>query len=360
MWFEREPLSVGGSYKLKGSGTMPLFPIRNIVSPLFLLTLLTSAGVASPVREDSSPQSKGTGQQRLSPQTFQTHITYVGKNEGRAPLTFESFKGLIFFKALINGEPATVLLDNGFGHTVLDAGFARRIGVNAHDIEKSFKTGTGEMALGVATRITLDIPHQLHLSTAVGVVDFASLIAKIHHPIDAVVGEDHLNHMAIGIWPGRRALQFAPSGAIVPGTETHSRVIPLIDGDRIDAKLNGQPVNLKVDLGSDAMVSLSPTAWKRIFPNDSSAAIGTSIRAEGMNLTTRRLPDNKLAFSGFEAGGVVVESSGPLPDSEDGLLGEGILSHPDIILDIPAKKLVLMRDAAPSDAASVTQAPKPE
>jgi len=108
------------------------------------------------------------------------------------------------------------------------------------------------------------------------------------------------------------------------------------------------------------VVTLSDAAWKRIFPDDSKATQAYSTRIEGANLAGRRITGNTLSFSGTNIEGARIDSSGPLPGSQDGLLGQGILSTVDFILDIPAKKLILMRELRPGETASPSNEAEPK
>lgn len=290
----------------------------------------------------------------------QAKITFVGRDMGWTPLAFERFHGVIFFQGIINGVPATILLDNGFSHTTLDAGFARRIGLNIRETGKTARSGTGEVSLGMAEGVSIEVPHQLNLTTATGVVDFSAVSARIKHPIDAVLGGDLLGQLALSIYPSQKILMLVPTGRVTPRADMHSREIPLVSRDQIDAQINGQAVRLQIDLGSDGVVSLSDAAWKRIFPNDGQATKGASTRFEGADLAVRRIPGNKLTFAGVNVEGVPVENSGPLPGNQDGLLGQGILGTADIILDIPAKKLILMREAKPGEVSGTPSGENPK
>jgi hypothetical protein len=320
---------------IQGISPMPIHPLRSSIIRLASMLAMSAIGTAAIAQEAPAPvQTKQ-----------QATVTFLGKNMGWKPLAFERFRGVIFFHGVINGVPATILLDNGFSHTTLDAGFARRVGLNIRETGKTARSGTAEVSLGMAEGVSIEIPNQLNLTTATGVIDFLPLAARLKHPIDAVLGGDILGQLAISILPSRKILMLAPTGRATPRAGTHSREIPLVSGDQIDAEINGQPVRLQIDLGSGGAVSLSDDAWKRIFPNDDHATKGVSLRIEGADLPTRRIPGNKLTFSGAVMEGVPVENSGPLPGNQDGLLGQGILGKVDIILDIPAKKLILIRNA---------------
>jgi len=169
------------------------------------------------------------------------------------------------------------------------------------------------------------------------------MAGHLGRPVDAVLGGDLLGLMALGIFNQNHRLAFVPSGAINPKAGAHSRQFPLINRDEVAAELNGEPVRLQVDLGSNQAVSLSDKAWHRIFKDDSKALPSVTVRAEGAELPARYLPDNRLAFSGFQAEGVPVVTSGPLPGDREGLLGQAVLSKAEVVLDIPAKTMTFVR-----------------
>ncbi|QSR20421.1 MULTISPECIES: aspartyl protease family protein [Novosphingobium] len=134
-------------------------------------------------------------------------------------------------------------------------------------------------------------------------------------------------------------------------TKAHSREIPVVSGDQIEAEINGHPVRLQIDLGLNGVVTLSDAAWNLVFPNDNQQAEGSSHRIEGANLMTRRTLGNRITFAGSTVEGAPVDNSDPLPGTQDGLLGQGLLERAEIILDIPAKKLIVMRALRPGETA---------
>nr|WP_086492951.1 retropepsin-like aspartic protease [Novosphingobium panipatense] len=314
-----------------------LVPAVVAATMLHAAPALSQTALANPV---AVIDKAATASQNLN---VQVNITYVGKNNGWAMVPFERHMGLIFFQAVINGKPANVVLDNGFSHSVLSAEFARSIGVETEDLVMPFQTGTANAPVKLARGITLEIPHQLHSSTAMGVLDLAAMAGHLGRPVDAVLGGDLLGLMALGIFNQNHRLAFVPSGAINPKAGAHSRQFPLINRDELAAELNGQPVRLQVDLGSNQAVSLSDKAWHRIFKDDSKALPSVTVRAEGAKLPARYLPDNRLAFSGFQAEGVPVVTNGPLPGDREGLLGQAVLSKAEVVLDIPAKTMTFVR-----------------
>ncbi|NML13078.1 hypothetical protein HHL08_23610 [Sphingobium sp. AR-3-1] len=334
-------------------------PIRAQFSRVIHIASVLALGMTSSTAiAQNAPPPLQTEQQATL--TYVSHIAYVGRSEGWTPLTFERFQGLIFFQGKINGVPATIALDNGFSHTTVDAAFARRIGLTIRETDKAARTGTGEVPFGIAESVSIEAPNQLRLDGAAAIVDFSAVSARMQHRLDAVLGGDLLGQLAISIHPSQNILMLVPSGSATPRAGMHSREIPLVAGDQIEGQINGQPVRLQIDLGSNGVVTLSDAAWQRIFPDDSKATRADSTRIEGVNLVGRRITGNTLSFSGTKIEGAPVDNSGPLPGSQDGLLGQGILSTVDFILDIPAKKLILMRELRPGETASPSNEAEPK
>jgi predicted aspartyl protease len=323
------------------------------IASVLALGMTSSTAIAQ-----NGPPPFQTEQQE--PHTYVGNIVYVGRGEGWTPLTFERFQGLIFFQGKINGAPATILLDNGFSHTTLDAAFARRIGLTIRGTDKTARSGTEEVPFGISEGVSIEAPNQLRLDGVAAIIDLSAMSAGMQHRIDAVLGGDLLGQLAISIHPSRNILMLVPSGSATPRPGMHSREIPLVAGDQIEGQINGQPVRLQIDLGSNGVVTLSDDAWKRVFPDDSKATKVDSIRVEGANLAGRRITGNTLSFSGTKIEGAPVDNSGPLPGSQDGLLGQGILSTVDFILDIPAKKLILMRELRAGETASPSNEAEPK
>lgn len=209
-----------------------------------------------------------------------------------------------------------MLLDNGFTYSAVDTDFAHRLGIDIKGTGRVLNSGTGAVSMRLAPDVVIDVPHQVHIRTTLTVIDFSRLAGEIDHPIDGVLGGDLLDQMAVGIYPAAKRLILMPSGSIKPRPGIHSREVPLVAGDHIDARINGRQVRLRVDLGSDSLVTLSDDAWNAILGDRADARSGSAVRVEGDRLVAERAGGNTLAFSGFEADGVVIDHSGALPDHE--------------------------------------------
>lgn len=270
----------------------------------------------------------------------QLQITYVGSTEGWAPISFERYRNEIFFEATINGTKASVMLDNGVDSSMIDTGFAKRAGIRLGAAARSMATGTAEVPGRYADDVRLDIPHHVSVSGPLIARDLEPLATIMGHPIDAVLGGDVVNTMAIGVIGSRHLLYLMPSGKIAP--QEKSVTVPLVNGSEVEAAINGKPNRLYVDLGSNGAVDLSNESWLRSIPEGVAVRRGQSTNGEGAIRTELTAANNDVTIGGATAHGVTIGRAGTIPRGSDGLLGNAFLSHFDVVLDVQAGKLVLM------------------
>jgi predicted aspartyl protease len=276
-------------------------------------------------------------------------VTFVGKDEGWAPVPVEHFRGLIFFKGKINGTDANILLDNG-SPTTIDAAFARRLGLaTLRELTKG-NTGSAQMARHLVQNGQIEVPHQATLSGPLQTLDFQPLAKLTGHPIDAMLGGDVLKVMALVLVADN--LYLVPSGSV--HFQGNPANLPLVEGDRIAVQIDGKPVTLALDLGSNGTVSLSARGWQKVMPGDVKIESSQQSNAEGVARTIQRSPGHVLQIGPIRVDGVTVPNVGASPDAVDGLLGAAFLSHFQMILDIPAKNLSL----APASPAAAPAAQK--
>ncbi|MDF0490149.1 retropepsin-like aspartic protease [Sphingomonas sp. H39-1-10] len=283
------------------------------------------------------------GQDKVSPGPDKTHrqvqITYVGSTEGWAAVPFERYRNEIFFKATINGVEANVLLDNGTGSSELDTGFAVRAGLRPEGPNRGVDTGSARVPERLVKNVEMAIPHHLTASGTFMTSDLAPLAKIMGHPIDAVLGGDVLNTMAVGVITSTRSLYLMPSGKVTPNAGI---AVPLINGTQVEAEVNGKPVRLYVDLGSNGIVNLSDDAWQRVIPSTSPVVKSQFTNGEGVIRTSLRSSDNTLKLGAATSTGIDIVNRGRDPRGSDGLLGGGYLGHFDVVLDVQAKKLFLI------------------
>ena len=256
-----------------------------------------------------------------------------------APVPYEAVKGDILFQATVNGRPASVLLDNGTERTLVDAGFAQRLGIGLRAFTGQAVTGAStRLAMSGTDTVTMEAPHAFTIKGPLVAIDLTPMSTALGRRVDAVLGADMLDHFAVMIQPGKRLLSLAASGNITGQAGTV--VVPLIEGNLIEAEINGQPVRLRVDLGFNGVIRLTDAAWQRAFPAGSTGA-GSQTTADGVTRITRS-GRAELRIGDVRARNVAVDS-GYAPDgASQGLLGNGFLSRGTSVLDVKKKQLMLV------------------
>ena len=256
-----------------------------------------------------------------------------------APLTYESSQGLILFQAMINGQPATVLLDNGADRTTLDVNFVRRLGVTLRPLSGQAVTGSAARLMMSGTgSVTFEAPSAFVITGPLVAIDLKPVSTALSRRVDAVLGRDMLDNFAIMIEPNRRKLSLVPSGGIAGGTS--SMVVPL-DGASIDAEINGKAVKLKIDLGFSGAVRLTDAAWKRVVPYGGPNFAGSQTTADGIERQTSALKAD-LLLGRLVARGIIVHSGYEPADAVDGILGQEFLSRGTFVVDVGKHQLLLV------------------
>lgn len=131
-------------------------------------------------------------------------------------MTFDLYAGSrIYIPATVNGVETEVLLDSGAEMTVLDKGFAERLGL----------TPTGDVAAvgtgGVGTAqfvggVTLDLDGIVFADRTVAVIDLAAIGQAIGRPLPVILGKDAFNGLIVDIDFPARAIAFHESTAFAP------------------------------------------------------------------------------------------------------------------------------------------------
>jgi len=264
--------------------------------------------------------------------------------DGWAPVPYELSHGVILLKATINGQPITMLLDNGTSDTMIDEGYARRNGIPIGKPTKSAVTG---VSTTLSTRRTdsvqLGVPHALTITGPLIAMDLTTMSKALGQQIAAVLGADVLDHIAFMVRPDQQKVVLIGSGGITvgPGALT----VPLLDGHQIDATVNGIPVKLEVDFGSNGVVSLNDPAWRRAIPAGAAIETGSHISADGVNRVEQRTK-GELRVGSASVRDAPIDNGYTRTDKGDGLLGNGFLSKAGVIVDVQEKKLILIPQRA--------------
>lgn len=266
------------------------------------------------------------------------------------PAPYEQFRGEILFQATINGQPATVLLDNDSQPTLIDQDFARKAGIRLGEATGNISTGTGRLSSRSTEAVRLDVPHMVTVEGELLATDLGPMSAAMGRPIAAVLGGDVLDRVAVMVRPDTHRLSIIGSGGIT--ASAGAIVVPLKAGNHMDALVNGQAVDLEVDFGFSVAVRLTDAAWRRIFPAGGAAETGTQTTADGVVRATE-VARAGLRIGGASARTVPIDNGYTASGGADGLLGNGFFSRGVTILDVQQKQLILIplrRIASPQPA----------
>jgi predicted aspartyl protease len=288
--------------------------------------LLTGAANATAVSQVPIGASSG--------QSFAVHLV---QGDAWAPLSYEQVKGVILLQAVVLGQPATVLLDNGTERTVVDSGFAQRAGIGLQNSDLGASTGLSRLSVRLAKGATLTLPHTLTAQGQMPAIDLTPMSAALGRPIAAVIGGDLLDRVAVMVRPGKRQVTIVASGGITPGAG--AVVIPFEKRNQVKAEINGKPVHLKVDLGSSGVIRLNDAAFERVSAAGVVLSSGSQTSADGATRATRMIKAD-LRIGSITARSAPIGSGYEQPGA-DGLLGNGFFSQADTILDVQKGQLIV-------------------
>ncbi|HEX8232077.1 MAG TPA: aspartyl protease family protein [Caulobacteraceae bacterium] len=190
--------------------------------------------------------------------------TFEGGARGTGPIPFDFLnQARIYIPVTLNGHPVKVLLDSGAEVTVIDKGFAERIGVKFTG--KGVAGGTGGQTEGyLAEGVTVKVGNMTLDSRNVGVIDMADVSKRLGIPLPVVLGEDVFKQLIVDIDFDRRTIAFSdpegfrpPAGAaVVPvRQEGGIRSVPV----RVEGH---EPIQVDFDLGNGSYFTLHPGFWQ--------------------------------------------------------------------------------------------------
>lgn len=335
------------TFSVTGVGRLHLLPL--------MLLLPSTSLLAPPVAraEDAA------GNPPLPSRSIQ--MSWTGKAAGWAPVPFERFRNEILFKARINGVDASVLLDNGAESTLVDEGFARKAGLAPGAAGPGLDTGSATLTSHRLDKVTFDIPHHLLIAGTLNAADLQPVSRVLGRQVDAILGGDLLDRLMVGVMTSEHALLLLPSGSA--SFKEGAITLPLLDGNRIEAEIENQPVRLKIDLGSNGVVSLNQQGWRRVIWADKPVEETRSSALEGVKRKELQSLHHEVKLGPINARDVTVGQNHSAADGkEDGHLGGAFFAQFDAVLDVSAKTLTLipLKPATPADAPKPATPPMQE
>lgn len=266
------------------------------------------------------------------------------------PLSMELYlDGYVFLPALVNGNPTSGVLDSGAGITVLDKGFAERVGIEGEgSLQASGVAGSVEANLASGVDIGIG---QLHLrDLTVAILDLSPISSALGHPLDLILGKEVFNNFIVDIdYPGRRIAFHDPIAFDYRGSGSTLLLDAGDDGHKlVQLSINGMPpITVTLDSGSGQTLSLFKSYWESSGLLDGREPVSTILTGGvGGRSVSRVATLERIRIGDHELHSVPVEfhnsAAGAFNTKRlEGNLGAGILSRFRNIFDYHRGRLHL-------------------
>ena len=320
--------------------------------PLFLFATLLFAQTAHVSAQQRSRRAPLTSRTQRSLPSIQ-----FSNGQSALQVPFELVGNLILIQTWVNNSaPLWFIFDTGATHTVVDAGQAKALGLQA----RGRITATGSAGTDVASRVkgvSVKFSGVVLRGQTVYTLPVAFLSPLLGRHLGGVIGNDIIGKFVVEIDYAKKTISFhAPSSYQYKGP---GQVIPLmLEGGNVFAsaqvKLEGQaPLTGKfeVDTGSTGSVLLNTPFVKKhrllSFIKQSKQGNLGGVGGSSSAVTTRL---HSVSLGGFTLATPIASLSQGLKGDNasakyDGLLGGQIFSRFKMIVDLSRRRMILEPNA---------------
>lgn len=254
--------------------------------------------------------------------------------------------GTFLLEARIDGTPAVLLIDTGAEHTLLDRGFAQRLGlrpVEVADIQRPDSMVQTEVVL--VTDLNIQSAHVNSIKMMTDDLSASSDALGVH--IDGVLGDDILRDFVATLDYSAGSVTFDPISARHHGVRIKLRNI----GNRyfVDLSSDGVSLTFLLDTGTNFSV-LSSSGWSKLNQTKDALLAIDGIRSSGTSGTSKLVCIHQMRIgpASYQNLAMRVEpptSAGILANLDvSGLLGSDFLRRFVVSLDLANQSLYLSPD----------------
>lgn len=275
---------------------------------------------------------------------------------------FELFSGdRLFFSGAVGGKDLAVLLDSGAEVTVIDAGFARAVGLRPSGRVNVRGTG-GSTDTEVSSDVAITVGTMTLRTGTVLLMDLQEIGKMMDHPVQVILGKEVLNQTVTDIDFDKRTIRFVAPERFAPA-EGMTRVPLAVAGGTRAVQIrveDHEPVYAELDLGNGGALMLYPESiakWGMLRDRPVGHGLGGGVG--GLH------PENIFTVKSLEIGGYTlrdIPTGGP--ESADGLaflatatvrgnVGLPVWSRFHLVLDFGRNQLFL--SATPESLAAPFQ-----
>jgi hypothetical protein len=181
---------------------------------------------------------------------------------GAKAVPFELFRDQrIFLDGTINGHQTPMMLDSAAGAIIVDAAYARQLGLPEGFkmmVQGSAGAAPAELVQGVS--LTAGSLHLDHLTVVV--TDMSPISKSVGRPLNVILGKDAFKAGAVTIDFPRHTISFADRSKLSPSGATK---VPMHDQGMVETvpiSIAGMPpVDADLDLGNPGNVLISNAYW---------------------------------------------------------------------------------------------------
>jgi predicted aspartyl protease len=145
------------------------------------------------------------------------HAQVAATGAGAHAIDFEFVQDRqILFPILVNGRPAEAWLDSGASATVLDAAFARDLGVELQDGQVRAQGVAGRVPGVRMASANLQVGELSLSGRLVAVMDLAAITRVVQRPVQVILGRDIFDNAVVDIDFAGRQITFLPRQGFQP------------------------------------------------------------------------------------------------------------------------------------------------
>ncbi|MBF5043509.1 hypothetical protein FGE12_14010 [Aggregicoccus sp. 17bor-14] len=200
------------------------------------------------------------------PKEAERKVRFAEGRHSTGFLPFEFFnENRVYIPAKVNGRDTQVLLDSGAEMTVVDAGYARELGLAAQGTLPAVGSG-GQDRAQLAAGVDILLGDLQLKGLTVAIIDLAQVAKEIGHPLPVVLGKEAFNQLVVDVdFPNRRIAFHEPRGFQAPAGAVKVPLKESTGGMReVQISVEGRPpVPVLFDVGNGGALSLYAAYWKR-------------------------------------------------------------------------------------------------
>jgi hypothetical protein len=270
--------------------------------------------------------------------TFRIDWKYVPPAERITP-SFEMADGVMTVRVRIGDYDVWALVDNGIETSMIDLGLARKAGL-ALTPAGMLHSETGLVGHWRTPPASFTIPGLMAVTMPLSAADLGPMSRIGGREFGMVIARDLLSNLTLVVANGQSHFLLMPGN---PDTMPAAMPSVPLTGKRptMPITINGRTMQVALDMGMNGALVLSPQAWARVGHADAVFRNQLESHVEGQPYETRETSLPAVKIASLTASDVKVVVRPLAAEFADGIVGMGLLSRFDLMLDLKAGRLWL-------------------